>query len=185
MLREGEEIDDAALAALREATADYDTREAALRLLSYRARSVRELRDRLLRKDLDPARVDRILAALRDGGVLDDAAFSEMHAREAVRLRPRGRRRLLAELRQKGVDETVANGAIGRVMTQEEMPELELARRAAESWFRRAGAEARDRLCGRGERTEVERVRRRFWGYMGRRGFGPDAVRAAMESVCA
>lgn len=184
-LRAGDELDPAALDALRDASADYDTREAALRLLSYRARSVRELRDRLLRKNLDPDRVDRTLAALRDAGVLDDAAFSEMHAREAVRLRPRGKRRLVAELRQKGVSEVVANDAIGRVMTQEETPELELARRAADSWFRRAGADARARLCGQGERTEVERVRRRFWGYMARRGFGSDAVRAALDSVCA
>ena len=183
-LHAGDEIERAAFEKLREATADHDTREAALRLLSFRARSVRELRERLLRKDLDPARVDRTLAALRDAGVLDDAAYSEMHAREAVRFRPRGSRRLVAELRQKGVSETVATDAIGRVMKQEEVPELELARRAAEGWFRRAGDDARTRLCGRGDRVEVERVRRRFWGYMARRGFGPDAVRAAMEAVC-
>lgn len=184
-LRAGEEIDRATLDALRDASADHDTREAALRLLSYRARSVRELRDRLLRKNLDPVRVDRTLAALRDAGVLDDSAYSEMHAREAVRLRPRGTRRMIAELRRKGVSEAVAHDAVGRVMTQEDTAELELARRAAEGWFRRAGEDARTRLCGRGERGEVERVRRRFWGYMSRRGFGPDAVRAALEQVCA
>ena len=184
-LRAGDEIDRATLDALIGASADHDTREAALRLLSYLARSVRELRDRLLRKQHDPARVDRTLAALREAGILDDAAYSEMHAREAVHLRPRGSRRMIAELRQKGVSETVAHEAVGRVMVQEETPELDLALRAAEGWFRRAGTDARARLCGRGERTDVERVRRRFWGYMSRRGFGPDAVRAALDGICA
>ena len=184
-LREGDHIDEATLRALIETSADYDTREAALRLLSYRPRSVRELRDRLLRKGLDAARVDRILEGLREAGFLDDAAFAEAHTREAVRLRPRGSRRIVSELRQKGVAEATATAAVQRVMHDEDTPDSDLALRAAEGWFRRAGDDARARLCGRGDRSEVERVRRRFWGYMSRRGFGPDAIRAAIDVVCA
>ena len=183
-LRAGDEIDDAALDALREASADYDTREAALRLLSYRPRAVRELRDRLIRKGLDAARVDRCLDGLRHSGFLDDALFAEAHTREAVRLRPRGSRRLVAELRQKGVAESTATAAVQRIMSAEASGDVELAQRAAEGWFRRAGDDARARLCGRGERTDVEKVRRRFWSYMSRRGFGPDAIRASLDGVC-
>ena len=184
-LHAGDAIDAATLDALRDATADYDTREAALHLLSYRPRAVRELRDRLLRKGLDAERVDRCLGALRESGILDDDAFSAAHARDAVRLRPRGSRRLVAELRRKGVADSVAASAVQRVQDEESSPDAELAVRAAEGWFRRAGDDARARLCGRGERAEVERVRRRFWGYMARRGFGPDAVRVALDKVCA
>jgi regulatory protein len=184
-LRAGDRIDDATLAALRDASAEHDTREAALHLLSYRPRSVRELRDRLVRKGLEPARIDRCLDALQAAGFLDDALYAESHTREAVRLRPRGSRRIVAELRRKGVAEATASAAVERVMSDEASGDRELAQRAAEGWFRRAGDDARARLCGRGERTDVERIRRRFWGYMSRRGFGPDAIRAALDGVCA
>lgn len=183
-LRPGDSIDAAMLASLREASADYDTREAALHLLSYRPRAVRELRDRLLRKGFEPARIDRCLETLRAAGFLDDALFAESHTREAVRLRPRGSRRIVAELRRKGVAESTATAAVERVFTTEESGDRELALRAAEAWFRRAGDDARSCLCGRGARAEVERTRRRFWGYMSRRGFGPESIRAALDGVC-
>jgi regulatory protein len=181
----GDRIEPARLDALREASDDYDAREAALRLLSYRARTHRELADRLARKGFAAERVARCLGALRDAGMLDDEAYAESHVRDAVRLRPRGSRRLLAELRRKGVAETTAQEVVERVLEQEESPEVDLAARAGEAWARRTSAQDRALLCGRGDRVEVERVRRRFWGYMSRRGFGPDAVRAALERVCA
>ena len=184
-LRAGDQIDDATIARLRGASADYDTREAALHLLSYRPRTVRELRDRLLRKGLDAARIDACLDGLRGAGFLDDAAFAEAHTRDAIRLKPRGSRRIVAELRRKGVAEHTATDAVQRVLVDEDSPDRDLALRAAEAWFRRAGDDARAGLCGRGERTDVERVRRRFWGYMSRRGFGPDAIRSALDGVCA
>lgn len=183
-LTPGDHIDEATLLALREATEDYDAREAALRLLSYRPRSHGELRDRLARKGVAAERIARCLDALEVAGVLDDEAFAESHVRDAVRLRPRGSRRLLAELRRKGVAEETATRAVERVLVEEESTDGELALRAADGWTRRAGDRDREHLCGRGERAAVERVRRRFWGYMSRRGFGPDAVRGALERIC-
>ena len=183
-LRAGDDIDEAALRRLRDASADHDTREAALHLLSYRPRTVRELHDRLLRKGHEPARIDACLEGLRSAGFLDDAAFAEAHTRDAVRMKPRGSRRIVSELRRKGVGESVATSAVQRVLDEEGSADAELADRAAAGWFRRAGEDGRALLCGRGDRTEVERVRRRFWSYMARRGFGPDAIRSALDGVC-
>lgn len=183
-LAAGDSIDEAELAALRDATADHDTREAALRLLSYRPRSRGELEERLRRKGHAPERVARCLEALRAAGIVDDAAFAQAHVRDAVRLRPRGSRRLLSELRRKGVADRTAAEAVERVLDEEDSPDGDLAVRAAEGWSRRAREADRALLCGAGERADVERVRRRFWGYMSRRGFGPDAVRGALERIC-
>ena len=183
-LRPGDDIDEATLLALREATADHDAREAALRLLSYRPRSYGELRERLTRRGVAPERIERCLDDLREAGFLDDGLFAEAHVRDAVRLRPRGTRLLLAELRRKGVAAPTATAAMERVLVEEESTDAVLALRAAEAWFRRVGDEDRERLCGNGERNEVERVRRRFWGYMSRRGFAPDSVRGAIEGMC-
>lgn len=181
----GDRLDRGELERLRGDSDAYQAREAALHLLSYRARSAAELADRLRRKGFDSALVDSTLDGLRRSGILDDAAFAEGHVRDAVRGRPRGRRRMLSELRRKGVAETTASAAVTRVLAEEGSDESALAARAAEAWARRAVARDRACLCGHGERADVDRVRRRFWGYMARRGFGPDAVRAAIEGVCA
>ena len=183
-LAKGDVLDDAQLDALREATADHDAREAALRLLAYRPRSQGELEERLRRKGHDPERIARCLEGLRTAGIVDDAAFARAHVRDAVRLRPRGSRRLLAELRRKGVAERTASDAVDAVLEEEDSADADLAVLAAEGWSRRAREAERAHLCGVGERAEVERARRRFWGYMARRGFGPDAVRGALERIC-
>lgn len=184
-VRVGDVLDAAALAALERATARWNAREAALRLLSHRARSRRELEDRLRRRDVPDELIAETVDRLRDEGYVDDARFAESFARDRIRFRPRGRRRILAELRDKGVPAARANPAVDAALEDESTTELELARTAALQWARRAPDDDRRALCDDDAEREVrERVRRRFYGYMARRGFTPDHVRSALEAIC-
>ena len=169
-LRKGEELTEEALGVLAREDGRWRTRETALRLLSYRPRSARELRQRLRRKGFGPEEVDWCLGHLDERGLVDDAAFAEMFSRDRVRLRPQGRRRLVQELRARGVDPETAMEAVQEVMQDEQVDELTLARQAASRWKPRAG-------------EERERARRRLSGFLARRGFGADATRQVMEEV--
>ncbi len=102
--------------------------------------------------------------------MIDDAVFAGMLARDRVRLRPQGSRRLANELRQKGVDEETARTAIRETMEGEQTDERELARRAAAKWKSRAG-------------EEPERARRRLHGFLARRGFDGDVIREVMDET--
>jgi len=183
-LRAGHSLSPAAMAELEREATGHEARESALRLLSHRARTRSELRLRLLRRDLPEPAVDAVLDDMERLGYLDDEQFARSFVRDRVRARPRGRRRLLAELRRRGVAPGVAERAIDSTFQDEDTEEASLAVAAARAWARRATDEERGALCGSGEPADRERARRRFWGYMSRRGFGPDAIRAGLGRVC-
>lgn len=142
-------------------------REAALMLLTVRARSVGELRDRLERKSFAEDACVRVIADLTAAGLLDDREFARLWADERVRLRPVGRRRLVAELRAKKVDTAVIDEVAAEVYGKH--PEVELARRALRKRTRSVDTE------------EIERDRRRLEGFLLRRGFGYATVAAVLK----
>ncbi|HEX8244041.1 MAG TPA: regulatory protein RecX, partial [Longimicrobium sp.] len=125
-LRVGDEVDEARLAALEAKDRGWKARDAALSLLSHRARSAAELTRRLRRKGYDDEVAEETVGRLGELGMVDDAAFAESFVRDRVRLRPQGRRRLASELRAKGVDAETASAAIGEVMAREDASELDL-----------------------------------------------------------
>lgn len=158
----------------------WQARDAALRLLSYRARSKQEVRRRLYHKGFEARVVEPCVARLVEEGLLDDREFAAAYARDTVRLRPRGRLGMTRELRAKGVDPAVAERAVESVMHEEEVSEPELAREVAEKWVRRQRADVVRALLAPPPDPERERVRRRLYDHLRRRGFGGDAVRAAL-----
>jgi regulatory protein len=137
-------------------------REAALRLLSVRARSEGELADRLARKGFDVDVVGEVIEALRQVGLVDDEAFARAWADERARLRPVGPRRLAGELMEKRIDRQTAERVVDETFAA--CPEIELARRAA-------AAKGRPGRGGTATREEVAKRRRRLFSFLVRRGF--------------
>jgi regulatory protein len=86
-----------------------------LRLLTVRPRTRAELRQALLRKEIEEGVVDRVLSRLDEVGLIDDAAFAEVWVRSRHTYQGLGRRALAAELRRKGVDNDTAAEAVATV----------------------------------------------------------------------
>jgi regulatory protein len=176
----GDVLDTSTVTALEREDEGYRARETAIRLLAHRARSVAELRQRLERKDIATAVVDRTMEWLDERGYLDDRAFAEAFVRDRLRLRPRGRAGLIQELRRKGVAAAVAGAATDAVMAAEAVEEPDLAVEAARAWARKNAplvAESARNMEAR------QRGRRRLYGHLARRGFAPSSIRAAMDAV--
>ncbi len=165
---------------LLDADADIRVREAALTLLSYRARTRQELKRKLRGKRFDPARIDTCLARLEERGLLSDAAVAAAFVRDRLRLRPSGRTRLASELRAKGVEAEVAQETIAMVFADEEVSDTDLARGAAEAWLARQPAEVSSALASRTPTPASGKAKRRLFGYLTRRGFRGDALHSAM-----
>jgi regulatory protein len=169
-LHVGDEVDEARLAALEAKDCTWKARDAALSLLSYRARSATELKRRLKRKGFEEETAVQTVEKMGELGMVDDAAFAESFVRDRVRLRPNGKRRLAQELRAKGVDEDTARAAIDGVMEREDASEAGLARAAAARWHPRPG-------------EEPDRARRRLQAFLARRGFGGEVVRDVVDEL--
>lgn len=91
-----------------------DCEKAAVRLLARREHSRRELWHKLVQRGFDDAVIDEVLARLRDENWQSDERYAESYVRSRVE-RGYGPDRILAELRQRGVDESLAAWALDEV----------------------------------------------------------------------
>ena len=180
-LRVGDALSADARRQLAEVDADVRVRDAALNLLSYRARTRRELETRLRRRGFSTGRIRPCLDALEGKGLLDDGAVAAAFVRDRLRHRPRGRSRLVSELRAKGVDADLASEAIERVYGDEAVTDAGLAKEAAESWLARQSQATLEAMASDGRAPERDKARRRAHGYLARRGFRGDALSEALE----
>ncbi len=141
-------------------------REIAIRRLSVRARSRKELAQDLKSRDIPSAAADQVLDRLAEVGLVDDAAF----AQEWVDSRGRrsGAGRLRQELRLKGVAEEHIAEAIGDRGDDADLTNArELAVRKA------ASMNGLDRLVRQ----------RRLTAFLGRRGFSSAVIRRVVGEV--
>jgi regulatory protein len=170
-LHEGDRLGEDELAALLFEAEKADAIEDALRYLSYRPRSRFEVGRRLTRRGhAAPAR-EAAIARCEELGYVDDAAFALAFVRDRLRLRPRGPRRLVSELRARGVDPATAGEAVREVFAEEDVSEGGLMRRLARRRLRAL------------RRLEPDTARRRLGDWLLRRGFEPSAVRALVDEL--
>lgn len=166
-LREGITISHEALAEARVAGERPLAMNRALHSLGYRARSGRELRERLSRAGYAGETVSGVLARLEELGYLNDEEFARNAARDKARKRY-GPRRILGELRRAGVDEEIAQGIV-----EEEF--------AGRSELEEARAEVQRRYNA-GERSDAQA--RRVHGFLMRRGYSAAVSAEIARSYC-
>jgi regulatory protein len=163
----GQEVDDSLVAELEAAEARHTAMTAALRLLSYRQRSEREMWDALRSRHIPEAIAGETLDRLRQLRLLDDQAFAEAWTESRQRNRPRGKRMLLSELSQKGIEREVAQASVAAI------DEEDAALRAGRKRARTLGG------------LEFREFRRRLGDFLARRGFGYEVCEAAVKQLWA
>jgi regulatory protein len=104
--------------------------ELALGFLAYRPRSEREVRERLDKKSVPAAVVDRVVERLRALRLLDDRQFASYWVEQRQTHRPRGARLLRLELQRKGIGADVIAEALEQLVQAEDP--IEAALRAGE-----------------------------------------------------
>jgi regulatory protein len=130
--------------------------QVALRYVSFRQRSITEVRRRVGKEFPQPV-VEQVLASLTGYGYLDDADFARRWRDSRERRGPRGKFVLQRELRTKGVADNIIDAAL------EGLDEASSAYRAGEKQARR--------WLERGTMPKVT-FHRKMWNYLRRRGFG-------------
>ena len=140
----------------------------AVAFLAGRARSRREMEERLLRSGYRPCTVEMVLYKLEKEGLLDDADFARqwVDARSARRM---GRGRIAQELRRKGVSVREAEEALEGLSDEEQ---LEGASVLVEKAMARTPS---------GE--DPRKTAARITAMLARRGYDYDTAREAISRV--
>lgn len=136
-------------------------KEYALKYLSYRPRSSWELSTRLANKGYDLEIIALVLAFLRDYNFLDDEEFAGMWVRSRLKDKPSGRRKIFAELVQKGVDKEIIERHLAGITSDQEE---QLAMALVEKKCRKTG-------------FNEKKIR----GFLLRRGFSIVVIRKIIE----
>ncbi len=148
---------------------------AAFRFVSYRPRSEKEIRDFLHKKlkawkVAGESTVKKVMERMVEYGHVDDAKFVRWWVAQRASFRPKGKRLLIQELRQKGISqEAVEAVLVAQKGTLEAYNELGGAKQAI----------ARKVVLW-GKLPPLERKRKLF-AYLARRGFSSDVARRVVD----
>jgi regulatory protein len=160
-LRTGDSIDPATLASLQKTEGLLSAKNAALRFLSYRPRTVRELRDKLREKEYAEEEITRTIDDLKRVGLLNDEEFARMYVRNATQLKPTGKILLKRKMLLLGLEPRIIEEALADTLQETDQDKMAM--------------DAAKRFLGRGssigKRREILKDRKRLGGYLARRGF--------------
>ena len=114
-LKVGQELSEEKVVSLQSDDARERAYQQALLFLSYRTRSESEIRQNLRKHELPEDVIEYTLARLRENRLADDNQFARAWVENRSTFRPRSRRALEVELRQKGLSEEVSRSALAAV----------------------------------------------------------------------
>ncbi len=162
----GQRLSDEDILRLREQDTYEVAYQRALHFLSYRPRSVGEVLRKLNEQGYSQAVMDATTQRLKDNGYVSDEQFARGWVESRNAFRPRSKRMLAVELRQKGIEDEV----IEQVLT-ETADEDSLAYQTALKYAHR--------LSG----VDWETFRKRLGAYLMRRGFSYGTVNPLLRQV--
>lgn len=114
-LKVGQDLDEEKIAALQAQDARERAYQQAVLFLSFRPRSEAEIRQNLRKHAFAEEIIEQTLERLRAEHLADDSRFARAWVENRNAFRPRSRRALTLELRQKGLSEEAMQSALSNV----------------------------------------------------------------------
>ena len=145
----------------------HDAKRYAFRLLGYRGRSERELRERLEKKGFSGDEISRTLEDLKRSGFVDDEALAGHLRRLALEQKHLGYAAARQFMRKRGLPRELVDAALG----YDEETELENARRLL------------DKKCRTMGNYLTEKDRKRLYDFLSRRGFAGGVIGKALKEL--
>jgi regulatory protein len=145
-----------------------DARSFALKLLSYRSRSKKEMFEKLKRKGFSDNEIDNTIYSLEKTGLINDKTLAAELFRYSVERKSLGKKGIEAFLSRRGIDKELVNNVLS---THTNAVEAESAARFAEKKLKSL------------KKYPEEMVKRRLWGMLQRRGFSVEVIRKTVDSI--
>lgn len=142
--------------------------QAGVDYLSYRMRSEREVKDKLLAKEFGEAVVLEALAKLRRVQLLDDEAFTKAYVRTQWKSGKKGPRVIRRELTQKGIDPNLQEEVL---KMYDDQTQWDIAMELAESTKRS------------NERHAPAQVKRKIYNRLLRKGFASELIQSVLDEI--
>jgi regulatory protein len=142
-------------------------RQYALKLLSYRGRSEREMEGRLRKKGFTESEAFSAIKQLKDAGLIDDYSLAETLKRQAVETKMLGREGAKRYMLDRGISREL----VDMVFSREENVEIDTAGRLVE------------KKLGPLRNYPADIVRRRLYNLLSRKGFSYETISKVLKNT--
>lgn len=170
--------------------------EACLGFLTIRPRSEKEIRDYLKRKikkyfaskvrvenlklvEKSESLINETVKRLKKNGFINDLEFSYWFVKQRINFRPRGKRVLGLELRQKGI----SSEFIDEVLKDKSLYPIKVEEEAARKIALKAFKQLTGSKAGKGRELGSYKLRQRLYGRLVSRGFSFETIKKAVDEI--
>jgi len=172
-LKVDDNIDERKIAEIKESDRRKEAQLIAVNFISYRARSSREVIDRLIHKGFSRDLAESVVHHFESVSLINNLEFARMFVRDKLQRKPTGRALLQKLLVAKGIPSSTIDQVLRENITEEDqkLAAKELASR-------------RLRLTKRSmARLDPMKQRQRLTGYLLRHGFSNEIVQKTIQSL--
>ena len=166
-LEKGETLTEPRIKEILGQKAENEAKSAALRFLSFRRRTEKEIRDKLRKKGFDDKSIRRTIEKLKRYDLVNDSEFATAWVKERLAYKPRGKKLLAQELWKKGIKKDIIDQVTEELCRDEQ----------------KSAAELVEKVKGRYKNLEPKVARRRMYGLLMRRGFSYDTAKNALAPL--
>lgn len=164
-LRVGQELSEEKIEQLQAEEACERAFQQAMLFLSYRARSESEIRQNLRKHEIPEQVIEQTLERLKQDGLANDHQFANTWVENRSAFRPRSRRMMAMELRQKGLDDE-AISSVTKSVDDEAL-----------------AYEAAQKRVPRLKDLEWSEFRKKMSDFLGRRGFSYSVIAPVVTRI--
>ena len=164
-LKNGDELSDEKIAKLMKEDEREWAYQQAMLFLSYRARSEKEIRQNLRKHEISEETIEETLQRLRGANLANDHEFAQAWVENRNTFRPRSKRALTVELRQKGLDDEAIQASLSTI------DEEALAYTAAQ------------KRAARFKNLEWVEFRKKLSEFLARRGFSYSVAASVVSKI--
>jgi len=141
----------------------------ALKFLSYRPRSEKEIRDKLKRKKVSEEIINKIISRLKENNFINDEEFVKWWIEQRTTFKPRSVRLIKIELKQKGIGQELIEETIGHLPST--IDDLESAKKLIEKRLPRYKNLSRD--------EKFQKIAR----FLSSKGFSYDIIKEIFKEI--
>ncbi len=145
---------------------ENEAKDVALRFLSFRRRTEKEIRLKLQKRGFDEKIIKRTIEKLKEYDLINDLEFATAWVKERLEYKPRGKRLLRLELWKKGIKKEIIDRVTGELCGEEDKSVLELLEKIKKKY----------------KNLDPQVAKRRMYGYLMRRGFTYDLINQVMRN---
>ncbi len=171
-LRKGDDLPSEIIDKLNSTEEFTLAKQKALRFLSYRMRSEKEIRAKLIEKEFQTKTVDEVIKNLHSLGLINDLEFASAFVHDLLLRKPAGQRLIRQKLLLKGIQPSIIQSILEKDIAVNEQG---LALQAARKQMQRYKAV--------NKKVDEKKIQQRVAQHLARRGFAWSIISPVLKKV--